>query len=58
MKDESLDNLDVVSSTECTGLIQIPPENSAQAEAYSDIYSSVPERVNKQKARFRHKRIK
>ena len=43
----------VASATECTGLIQIPPENDYQAEAYSDIYT-VPKTVSK--AKFRHKK--
>ena len=29
----------VASSTECTGLIQIPPENEEEMEAYQDIYA-------------------
>lgn len=33
----------VASATECTGLIQIPPENDWQQEAYSEIYK-VPTR--------------
>ncbi len=36
----------VASTTECTGLIQIPPKNSDEAESYSDIYV-VPKTVNK-----------
>ena len=48
----------VASMTECTGLIQIPPENETQAEAYADIYT-VPKPVNEGvKGKFRHKRIK
>jgi len=34
----------VASMTECTGLIQIPPTNIDEAEAYSEIYS-VPEQI-------------
>lgn len=34
----------VVSSTECTGLIQTPPANEAEAEAYTDLYT-VPKPV-------------
>ncbi len=29
----------VVSGTECTGLIQTPPENEQESEAYSDLYA-------------------
>ena len=48
----------VASMTECTGLMQIPPENAAQASAYADIYT-VPQTVNEAKqGRYRHKRIK
>ena len=48
----------VASMTECTGLIQIPPENMAEAEAYADIYT-VPKTVNEvNKGKFRHKRNK
>ena len=35
----------VASATECTGLIQIPPQDEAQADSYTDIYV-VPEQVN------------
>ncbi|MBR4720636.1 MAG: hypothetical protein IK057_02615 [Clostridia bacterium] len=63
MKDENsefdiMNNENTVASmTECTGLMQIPPENMAQAEAYADIYT-VPKTVNEVKRKFRHKRIK
>ena len=47
---------DVASATECTGLMQIPPENSAEAASYADIYN-VPQTVNEAKqGRYRHKR--
>lgn len=32
----------VVSSTECTGLIPTPPANEQEAQAYTDIYA-IPE---------------
>ena len=35
----------VVSATECTGLIQIPPTNSEESESYSDIYV-IPDQIN------------
>ncbi len=35
----------VASSTECTGLIQIPPTSEEEAEAYGEIYV-IPEQVN------------
>lgn len=62
MKDEEFDIMNnentVASMTECTGLIQIPPQNEAEAAAYADIYT-VPKTVNEMhKGRFRHKRIK
>ena len=51
MKKEKFDlelldeHMKVASSTECTGLIQIPPKNEEESEAYSDIYV-IPEQVN------------
>ena len=49
IKNYSYDILDkentVASATECTGLIQIPPTNSAESESYSDIYV-IPNQVN------------
>ncbi|MBO5060753.1 MAG: hypothetical protein J6C82_07560 [Clostridia bacterium] len=35
----------VASTTECTGLIQLPPTNEEEAESYGRIYV-VPEQVN------------
>ncbi len=35
----------VASSTECTGLIQIPPTSEEESEFYGDIYI-VPNQVN------------
>ena len=35
----------IASSTECTGLMQRPPQNEAEADSYTDIYV-VPEQVN------------
>ena len=35
----------VISATECTGLIQVPPVNIEEAESYSEIYV-IPEQVN------------
>ena len=51
MKKEKFDlelldeHMKVASSTECTGLIQIPPTNEDEAEAYCDIYV-IPEQIN------------
>ena len=62
MKDEDfafdiMNNANTVASmTECTGLIQIPPENETEAESYTDIYT-VPKTVNRTE-KFKHKRIK
>ena len=62
MKKEKFDlelldeHMKVASSTECTGLIQIPPMNEDEADSYSEIYR-VPEqitdykKVNKPKGR-------
>lgn len=50
------EHMKVASSTECTGLIQIPPTNEDEAESYSDLYK-IPEqitdykKVNKPKGR-------
>ena len=44
MKKEKFDlelldeHMKVASTTECTGLIQIPPTNEEEAEAYREIY--------------------
>ena len=46
---------DVVSATECTGLIMAPPEDEAQAKAYADLYpipkpeNSIPNGLQSQK---------
>ena len=40
----------VASATECTGLIQIPPENDWQQESYNDIYE-IPRRRNRENVR-------
>jgi len=39
------EHMKVASSTECTGLIQIPPTNEDEADSYKEIYR-VPEQVN------------
>ncbi len=43
-EEDSLDSCEnnIVSGTECTGLIQTPPENEQEAESYTDLYA-VPE---------------
>lgn len=38
------EHMKVASTTDYTGLIQIPPKNEEESEAYSDIYV-VPEQV-------------
>ncbi|MCY1713546.1 hypothetical protein [Caproiciproducens galactitolivorans] len=35
----------IVSSMDCTGLIQTPPANEEEADAYTDIYD-IPKPVN------------
>lgn len=45
---------DVASVTEFTGLIQIPPIDDEEIEAYSDIYA-VPEQINYMLKDFRAK---
>ncbi len=51
-KNSEFDDFDIIpelnavaSSTECTGLIQIPPTNSHECESYGNIYS-IPHQVN------------
>lgn len=44
----------VVSSTECTGLMQRPPEDESEAESYSDIYAvPVPQEVGDAEKKLR-----
>lgn len=39
-EDDVLSSVDTVSSsTECTGLIQTPPESEAEADSYTDLYT-------------------
>lgn len=38
------EHMKVASSTECTGLIQIPPMNEDEADSYQEIYR-VPEQI-------------
>lgn len=38
------EHIKVASSTECTGLIQIPPMNEDEADSYQEIYR-VPEQI-------------
>ena len=40
----------VVSATECTGLISIPPQNEEEADSYAEIYV-VPKEVNRTPSR-------
>lgn len=42
----------VASATECTGLIQIPPQDIDEAHSYTDIYV-VPEQINYGEQRLR-----
>lgn len=48
-KNNEFDILDkttaVASATECTGLIQRPPQDISEANSYTDIYA-VPEQIN------------
>ena len=39
---EPYDKFNVSSSTECTGLITVPPENEDELENYMDIYDFGP----------------
>jgi len=34
------DTNNVVSSTECTGLVQTPPQNKEQKKSYNEIYET------------------
>lgn len=45
-EEDLMDELNTVASqTECTGLIQIPPENEEEASSYGHIYV-IPKQVN------------
>lgn len=46
--DKMFEDSGVASATECTGLIQIPPENEWEEESYKDIYK-VPRRGDSDK---------
>ena len=43
------EDMNVASTTECTGLIQIPPMSEDEAESYCEIYT-IPEQVNNYEA--------
>jgi len=36
--DDFVDPIEVISSTECTGLIPTPSKTEAESESYSDLY--------------------
>lgn len=38
-KDNDLDGKNIVSYTECTGLIQAPPQTREQSQYFSDLYN-------------------
>lgn len=50
--DKMFEDSGVASATECTGLIQIPPENEWEEESYEDIYR-VPRRGDSDKEKNR-----
>ena len=43
-EDSLIDISGVASATECTGLIQIPPQNEEEAESYNEIYTMPKEK--------------
>ncbi|TQI65863.1 hypothetical protein [Clostridium sp. KNHs216] len=43
----------VISSTECTGLIQTPPVSEGEAEAYTEIYH-IPKPENEENNGLQH----
>lgn len=38
INDPDYDKFDAASSTECTGLITVPPQNEDELDSYRDIY--------------------
>lgn len=36
--DKEYEKFDAASSTECTGLIMVPPQNEDEVQSYRDIY--------------------
>lgn len=44
-----IDENAVVSTTEYTGLVQIPPQNNYEANSYSEIYKNPEKIVEKKK---------
>ena len=47
LQDKTYDKFNVSSSTECTGLITVPPENDDELENYMDVYDFGPPIVEK-----------
>lgn len=47
LQDETYNKFNVSSSTECTGLITVPPENDDELENYMDVYDFGPPIVEK-----------
>lgn len=45
----------VASATECTGLMQRPPQDESEADSYTDIYV-VPEQINYGEKRLRNEK--
>ena len=43
----------VASATECTGLMQRPPQDISEANSYTDIYV-VPEQINSHEKKLRN----
>lgn len=41
--EDSLDSCKAASPTDCTGLIQVPPETEAEYEAYNSVYGFAPD---------------
>lgn len=45
------DNFCAASATECTGVIQVPPENEEEYESYNEIWNFAPRTVKKDENR-------
>lgn len=43
-----IDNFQVSSATECTGLIPTPPQNADELESYKELYNFGPPKMTKE----------
>lgn len=43
LPEDSLDSCKAASPTDCTGVIQVPPEDNDEYQAYNEVYNFAPE---------------